>query len=139
VWEFWNVEYAGKVRGRLSVEVPHYTVKVYRLTEDTRQPVILGTDMHVLMGEVEIDRCEWDSNQQTLSGRALRPVSEGGSVYLYAPPNLGVANPNGYSLARDFDNDCLIVRCPMRFEKGWAEWSVKFFELKVSVPSHPLF
>lgn len=139
VWEFWNVEYVGKVRGRLSVEVPPYTVKVFRLTEDTGTPVILGTDMHVLMGEAEIDRCAWDSNHQGHSGRALRPAGESGSVYLYSPPDLGVANPRGLFLGRDFDHDCLVIRCPLRFEKGWAEWNVKFSRLKVSVPSRPLF
>jgi hypothetical protein len=134
VWEFWSVEYVGKVRGRLNVEVPPYTVKVYRLTEDTGQPVILGTDMHVLMGETEIDRCNWDSTQQALSGRAIRPPGESGSVFIYGPPKMGVANPKGYFLAKDVENDCLIIRCPLRFDEGWAEWNVKFFNLALPTP-----
>ena len=121
------------------MEVPAYSVKVYRLTEDKGRPVILGTDMHVLMGEVEINRCRWDSSAQTLSGQAIRPAGESGSLYLYVPPSLGVANPKGFALARDFDHNCLIVRCPMRFEKGSAEWNAQFFKLKTAVPSHPLF
>jgi hypothetical protein len=129
VWEFWNAEYVGKIHGQLSVEVPPCTVKVYRLTEDTGQPVILGTDMHVLMGEVEIDRCEWDTTHQALSGRALRPAGEVGNVFIYGPPKKGVANPKGYFVAKDMETDCLIIRCPLRFEGGWAEWNVKFFNL----------
>jgi hypothetical protein len=129
VWEFWNSEYIGKVRGQLRAQLPPYSVKVYRLTEDTGRPTILGTDMHVLMGEVEIDRCDWDAGQRILFGRALRPVGEKGSVFLYAPPKMGVANPKGYFLAQDKRENSLIIRCPLQFEKGWAEWNVKFFDL----------
>ncbi len=129
VWEFWNAEYVGKIRGQLSVEIPPCTVKVYRLTEDTGQPVILGTDMHVLMGEMEIDRCEWDATQKAISGRAIRPVGESGNVFIYAPPKMGVANPKGYFVAKDMEADCLIIRCPLGFKEGWAEWSVKFSNL----------
>jgi hypothetical protein len=139
VWEFWNAEYVGKVRDRMSVELPALAVKVYRLTEDTGQPVVLGTDMHVLMGEMEIDRCEWDAAQKTLSGRAIRPVGERGSVFIYGPPKMGVANPKGYYLAKDIDNDWLVIRCPLRFEEGWAEWNVKFYDLTFSAPPTPPF
>jgi hypothetical protein len=129
VWEFWSSEYVGKVRGQLRAQVPPYSAKVYRLTEDSGRPTILGTDMHVLMGEVEIDRCDWDAGQKTLSGRAIRPVGEKGSVFLYAPPKTAVANPKGYFLAQDKRDNSLIIRCPLQFEQGWAEWSVKFFDL----------
>jgi hypothetical protein len=139
VWEFWNSEYVGKVQGRLSVEVSALTVKVCRLTEDTGQPVILGTDMHVLMGEMEIDQCEWDATEKVLSGRALRPVGERGNVYIYGPPRMGVANPKGFYLAKDVENGWLIIRCPLRFEEGWAEWNVKFFDLTFSAPPFPPF
>ena len=55
VWEFWNEEYLGKMQGRLNVEIPPNTVKIYRLTQDSGRPLLLGTDMHMLMGEMEID------------------------------------------------------------------------------------
>jgi hypothetical protein len=85
--------------------------------------------MHVLMGEMEIDRCAWDSAQQALSGRAIRPIGESGSVFIYGPPKMGVANPKGYFIAKDIENDFLVIRCPLVFEEGWAEWNVKFFNL----------
>jgi hypothetical protein len=129
VWEFWSSEYVRKVRGQLRAQVPPYSVKVYRLTEDTGRPTILGTDMHVLMGEVEIDRCDWDASQRILFGRAIRPGGERGSVYLYAPPKMGVTNPKGVFLALDKRDDSLIIRCPLQFDQGRADWRVKFFDL----------
>ena len=139
VLEFWNAEYVGKVRDRISAEVPALAVKVYRLTEDTGQPIVLGTDMHVLMGEMEIDRCEWDAAHKTLSGRSIRPAGERGSIFIYGPPKMGVANPKGYYLAKDIENDWLVIRCPLRFEEGWAEWNVKFYDLTFSAPPSPPF
>jgi len=129
VWEFWNSEYVGKVSGQLRAQVPPYSVKVFRLTEDTGRPTILGTDMHVLMGEMEIDRCVWDAGQKALHGRAIRPMGEKGSVFLYAPPKMAVANPKGFFLAQDTRDNSLIIRCPLQFEQGWAEWNVTFFDL----------
>lgn len=134
VWEFWNSQYIGKIQGKLSVEVPPYSVKVYRLTEDTGQPVVLGTDMHLLMGEVEIGRRRWDSTQQTLSGRAMRPKGEKGSIFLYAPPGLGVVNPKGMFVGKDVDSKDLIIRIPLTFDEGIAEWSVKFHNLAQQAP-----
>jgi hypothetical protein len=139
VWEFWNVEYVGKMHGQLSVELPPYTAKVYRLTEDTGQPVILGTDMHILMGEMEINRSEWDAALKTLSGRAIRPVGESGSIFVYGPPKMGVWNPKGHFISKDVDNGWLVIRCRLRFEEGWAEWSLKFFDLELSRPPSPPF
>ena len=129
VWEFWGSEYLGKVRGSLTAHVAPRSVKVYRLTEDKGEPVILGTDMHVLMGEMEIDRSEWDTASKTLSGRAIRPVGERGNVFIYAPPKMGVANPAGHFLAKDGRDNSLIIRCPLQFQGGSADWSIRFFDL----------
>jgi hypothetical protein len=126
VWEFWNSEFVGKIRGQLQAQVPAYSVKVFRLTEDLAQPTLVGTDLHLLMGEMEIDRYEWDASEQVLSGRAIRPIGETGSVFLYAPPKTAVANPKGYYIAQDKRDLSLVIRCPMEFKKGWAEWKVKF-------------
>jgi hypothetical protein len=52
---------------------------------------------------------------------------------------LGVANPKGFYLAKDFENGWLIIRCPLRFDEGSAEWNVKFFDLALSAPPSPPF
>jgi hypothetical protein len=95
--------------------------------------------MHILMGEVEIAASQWDSAKRTHFGRAVRPVGETGSVFVYAPPKLGVANPEGYYLGKDNVNDCLVIRCPLHFENGTAEWSLEFYDLTVTAPKTPPF
>ena len=126
VWEFWNAEFVGTARDVFEAVVPPGSVRVFRLVEDTGQPVLVGTDMHVLMGEMEIDRCAWDADRRVLSGRAIRPSGETGNVFLHAPPTLRVANPRGHWLAKDARDSSLIIRCSLRFEDGAAEWAVQF-------------
>lgn len=126
IWEFWNTEYVGRVTGVLNAIVNPRSVNVYRLTEDTGTPALLGTDMHLLMGEMEIDRCDWDAAAQTLSIRAVHPAGEQGSVFLHAPPLLRVANPRGHWIAKDARDNSLIIRCSSDFASGAAEWKVEF-------------
>jgi alpha-galactosidase len=138
-WEFWSSEYLGSNARSFSIEVPANSVKVIRLTEDNGQPVVIGTDMHILMGEVEIDRCQWDASTQVLSGRAIRPLNEKGSVFVYIPPKMGVADPKGDFIGKDIDRNCLIVRCLLRFDQGAADFKIKVYPLDVAAPETPTF
>ena len=125
-WEFWNGEYVGGVAGCLTAYVPPRSVRVYRLTEDVGRPALLGTDMHVLMGEVEILDCAWDESTRTLSGSALRPRGETGNVFLHAPATLRVADPAGLWVAKDARDSSLIVRLRTSFAGEPAKWAVRF-------------
>ena len=129
VWEFWDERYIGRIRDELNAVVSPGAVKVYRLVRDTGEPVLLATDMHVLMGEMEVTACQWDATTRTLSGRAVRPVGEMGSVFLHAPDNVSVANPGGHWIAKDGRDHSLIIRCALDFSEGSAEWSVSFADL----------
>ena len=126
VWELWNCQYVGRTTGALEAAVPPGSVKVYRLAEYAGAPLLLGTDMHVLMGEMEIEDCRWDAARGALEGRAVRPEGERGSVYLLAPENCRVTNPRGLWIAKDARDGSLIVRCLLEFPGGQARWSVGF-------------
>ena len=129
VWEFWNERYIGRIREQLDAQVPPGTVKVYRIVRDGGQPVLLGTDMHVLMGEMEVTSCEWDGTTRTFSGHAIRPVGEKGSIFIHAPNNVSVANPRGHWIAKDGRDQSLIIRCALDLSEGSADWSVSFADL----------
>ena len=128
-WEFWGTEYLGRITDRLTALVPPRSVKVYRLTEETGQPVLLGTDMHVLMGEMEIDQCEWNARKEVLRGRAIRPPGEQGSIFVHAPPGYTLVNRKGRLVAKDGRDKSLIIRCPLEFPDGTADWNLQFAQL----------
>jgi hypothetical protein len=92
-------------------------------------PSLLGTDMHILMGEVEIEDCAWDATTMTLSGSALRPAGEKGSVYVHAPETLRVANPQGLWIAKDARDKTLVIRAALEFPEGSADWCIRFAPL----------
>lgn len=129
VWEFWDERYIGRVRDQWDALVPPGEVKVYRLVRDEGRPVLLGTDLHVLMGEMEVEACAWDPVKRTFSGRAVRPPGERGSIFLHAPNNVRVANPRGHWIAKDGRDQSLIIRCALEFSAGSAEWCVGFADL----------
>ncbi len=126
VWDFWNCAYLGGIRGALDVDIAPSSVRVLRLVADTGVPVLVGTDMHVLMGEVEVDACTWDPAARTLAGAATRPAGEAGNLFVRAPAGLCAADPAGRWLAKDARDGSLIVRQALRFTHPCAEWSVRF-------------
>ena len=129
VWEFWDSRFEGRARGTLSAVVPPIAVRVYRLTEDVGRPVVVGTDMHVIMGEVEIERCDWDESSRTLSGTAVRPTGERGNVFVRAPAGLRVVDPAGYWIAKEPEENSLVIRAALDFAEGRAGWSLTFDEI----------
>ena len=128
-WEFWDERFVGPVRGTLDAVVPAGEVKVYRLVRSESRPVLLATDLHVLMGEMDIVSCHWDPAARTFSGRASRPAGETGSVYIHAPNNVRVVNPRGLWIAKDGRDQSLIIRCNLHFGADGAEWKVVFTDL----------
>jgi hypothetical protein len=129
VWEFWDERYLGRICGSLTARVPPHSVRVYRLAADEARPVVLGTDLHILMGEMEIAEVSWDAASRTLTGRALRPAGERGSVFLHAPASLRVASPQGVWISKDARDSSLVLRCALDFPQGEAAWSVRFAPL----------
>jgi len=129
LWEFWNGEYLGRVEGHFEAVVAPHSVRVYRLAPDYNVPTLLGTDMHLLMGELEIEDCAWDATTLTLSGRATRPTGERGNVYLHAPETLRVTNPQGLWIAKDARDRTLVIRAALEFPAGSADWCVRFAPL----------
>jgi len=134
VWEFWNCEYMGRVNDALLARVPPRSVKVYRIVRDPGSPVLLGSDMHLLMGEMEVRDCRWDPRAQALSGAAARPGGERGSLYVRAPATVRVAEPRGLYVAKDARDKSLVIRIPLSFAGGLgqaaqARFSVAFAPL----------
>ena len=129
VWEFWNCEFVGRLRERLTVSVPPVSVRVFRLVRDAGRPVLLGTDMHLLMGETDVTVAAWDEESATFTLEAERPEGEQGSAYVYAPKTVCVKNPEGLYVAKDGRDDSLVIRVPFVFEGGPLRRTIRFGRL----------
>lgn len=115
LWEFWNEQYLGTVSGEFRAVVPPRSARIYRLSKLTGYPWVLGTDMHVMQGQVELSEVVWDRATLTLSGQATRPAGNVGNVFISAPRGLAVANPRGYHIAKDAHDQTLIISRQFEF------------------------
>lgn len=129
VWEFWDGRYLGRIRDGFDARVPAGGVRIYRIAADPGRPVLLGTDMHILMGEMDVSTCNWCEETRALSGRASRPRGECGNVFLHAPANVAVTDPQGHWIAKDGGDDSLVIRVALEFPEGVADWAVGFKDL----------
>lgn len=124
VWEFWNAAYVGRVQNQMQTIIPPMSACVFRMVEDRHEPVLLGTDMHLLMGEMEVTHCGWDPGRMMFSGRAIRPAGESGSLFVHVPASLRLADPRGYWIAKDARDSTLVVRVALDFSRGQAAWAM---------------
>lgn len=109
LWEFWNEQYLGAVSAEFRTVVPPRSARVYRLSRNLKHPWILGTDMHLMQGEVELSKVRWNGETLTLSGEARRPEGNTGTVFITAPRGLAVVNPQGYHIAKDAHDQSLVI------------------------------
>jgi hypothetical protein len=126
VWEFWNQQYIGLATDNLNVTVPPRSVCVVRLTDAHPRPHLLGTDMHITMGETDVQSCAWDPKNATLTGTALRPTGETGSIFIRAPQGWTVATPEKVWIAKDATEHCLICKISLEFQQSTAHWAIGF-------------
>jgi hypothetical protein len=126
LWEFWNEQYLGVITGELRAVVPPRSVRLYRVAAWTEHPWLLGTDMHVWQGAVELSDVRWEAAAMTLSGSATRPAGETGSLFIAAPPGLCVTNPPGYYIAKDANDSSLVIRKPFVFDDEPARFAISF-------------
>jgi len=126
LWEFWNEQYLGTVAGEFRAIVPPRSARLYRLLAACDHPWVLGTDMHVMQGRVELASVSWDAKTMTLSGTATRPAGETGNLFVIAPKGFCVTNPQGLWIAKDGNDQSLIIRCQFAFGEQPSEWAISF-------------
>ena len=129
-WEFWDRKFVGKVRERLTVNMPEESVKIFRLVENTGHPVLLATDMHMTMGEMDVQDASYHPDTRTFRVKAVRPAGEKGGVYVYAPDDVHVVNFEGVHIAKDGRDNSLVLYIPFDFKDGVAGRDIVFGGLK---------
>lgn len=118
VWEFWTENFCGICERSLDVEIPAESVRVFRISRVLPRPQIVGTDMHILMGEMELSDISWDASKAELSFTANRPKGESGSVFIRLEQGTHVLNSGVCFTARNRDPYVgdIIVRVPFVFD-----------------------
>jgi len=128
-WDYWDQRYLGTQRRVLSFDVPPFSVRLLRIARQQDHPWLLSTDMHVRQGQAEIQDCRWNAETGTLTIRAQRPKGYKGNLFLYAPKGWALAEPAGLWIAKDGNDESLIVRKALEFSDQPSEIRVAFKRL----------
>jgi hypothetical protein len=131
VYEFWNGEYVGTYRERCPCSVPSGAIRLYRLHAARPHPWLLGTDMHIQQGALDISELAWDADTHTLAGVATRPAGETGNLFLHLPRTWRLVNHSGIGLMKEVRDMTAMARVPLRFEEDETAFSFHFEPLHV--------
>lgn len=107
VYDFWDERFLGIMEGDCHFDVPADSTKVLRITPWENKPTVIGTDMHVLQGAVEIVNIEYRSD--TLVIGCKRPVGEWGTVSVLAPIHFLPQTYTGFHVSRIGMEDLILV------------------------------
>lgn len=72
VFDFWNQEYVGKIKGTGALTRPLEPVSalMYSVREAQPHPQVISTDRHFMQGMVELSNVNWEPARKILSGNA---------------------------------------------------------------------
>ncbi len=118
-WEFWTEKLLRPSAGAVRVPVPACDSRVVAIRRTSPHPQVLGTDMHLTMGAVDLSNIRWDATTGTLSGRAHRIPGAKGRVFVRVPAPWRVVG--GATMG---DNGVAAVE--IAFPQKDADWCVHF-------------
>lgn len=125
VWDFWEERQLGMVERELRLTVAPRSVKLVRVAPERSHPWLLSTDLHIRQGQSEIESVEWKDERLTVVAR--RPAGESGNLFLRVPKGRRLKEPRGWFIAKDGNDEALIVRAPVNFDAGGrAEVRIEF-------------
>jgi hypothetical protein len=127
VFEFWNGEYVGTFTRRVPCEIPPGTCRLFRIAPARPYPWLIGTDLHVQQGALEVESLHWDRRRRRLSGIVRRPTGESGNLYILMPRRMRVINHERVYALKELLDFTVILRLPLAFIKDRAEFEL-FFE-----------
>lgn len=85
LFDFWNEHCIGIASGHADINIPPHDVKVIRFTKKRSHPWVIGSDMHISQGDVELMHLRWDPDEMTLKGSCGRPEGETGRLFINIP------------------------------------------------------
>jgi hypothetical protein len=85
VFDFWNEHCLGSALGSVEIHISPRDAKILRFTKKPDHPWVIGSDMHISQGDVELMHLRWDPDEMTLKGTCTRPEGETGRLFIYIP------------------------------------------------------
>ena len=126
VYELWNEEYRGTFRDRFRAVVPPSACRLYRISQARPYPWLLGTDLHIQQGAVEITALSWNEASMTLAGTATRPAGERGNLLFLMPRAMSLINHTESFLMKEVLDMNVVIRRPVHFSAEHEAFELRF-------------
>jgi alpha-galactosidase len=85
LFEFWTQTWLGEHEGKITVNLPPESARLFVLRQPRAHPWVVATDMHVTMGGCDLSEVAWDDSTAVLHGLAHRKPSARGRILVHAP------------------------------------------------------
>jgi hypothetical protein len=79
---------------------------------------VIGTNLHVRQGQSEIASCTWSDSAHRLEIKYRAYPQQEGAIFVQTPAGWSVENPKGLSIAKDGNDNSLIIGVPVREPAG---------------------
>jgi hypothetical protein len=114
LFDFWNERFLGVEKGECSFEVPPYSIRIIRITPYENRPQLIGTDMHILQGAVEVIHTDFE--EDTLTVACKRPIGESGVITILAPDNYIPKKYEGLHTSKVVNTNLCVISKEIKFD-----------------------
>ena len=127
VFDFWNDEYYGTAKDRLTVTVPAGGVRVIGLRPFRNRPTFLGLTNHIAQGSRRVSALDWNPVRKVLSGTFEADADTDYDLRILVPAPYQVSETlvSASNVGTETDGNILKIHFHA-IEKGAIQWSVQF-------------
>ncbi|HWM67930.1 MAG TPA: hypothetical protein VNO35_15175 [Steroidobacteraceae bacterium] len=126
VFSFWDQRFVGEYRGNVGLRAARHTGETYAIREVPDHPWVLGTNMHLTQGAVELQSVRYDGSSGRLSGTASRHAGAKGQLVIYAPPGFQLRDGSEGASAQRQASGASVITVPLSFAAKAKDWTVRF-------------
>jgi len=126
VFSFWDQAFLGEFRQSVGLRVGARKGEAYSIREVRATPWVLGTDLHLTQGGVELERVRHDTRAGQLSGLARRHAGAQGHVVAWMPSGYKLRSATGSYSVDPQPSGAAVVHLELNFEGETIPWSLTF-------------
>ncbi len=126
LYDFWDERFLGVQEGRFQLQAPAHGVRIIRITPYLAHPQLIGTDMHILQGAVEVLHTSYRDG--ILSVSCTRPAGERGTVRILAPRRFVPTSFEGIHVTRVAGTEWLLISKELHFDTTTASLVLTFHD-----------
>jgi hypothetical protein len=126
IFSFWDQAFVGEFRQSASLRVGARQGETFSIREARRTPWVLGTDLHLTQGGVELEDVRYEASAGRLSGVARRHAGAEGHVVVLVPAGYKLRSATGAYREERQPSGAAVVHLELKFAGETVPWSLSF-------------